>query len=46
MLKEYLDRDIYNLIVKNFSFNDITEIRMRVNEKIIIVIKNERDPFS
>lgn len=42
MLKEYLDRDIYNLIIKNFSFNDITEIRMRVNEKIIIIIKNKK----
>ncbi len=42
MLKDYLDRDIYNLIIKNFSFNDITEIRMRVNEKIIIVIKNKK----
>ena len=42
MLKDYLDREIYNLIIKNFSFNDITEIRMRVNEKIIIVIKNKK----
>lgn len=42
MLKDYLDRDIYNLIIKNFSFNDITEIRMRVNEKIIITIKNKK----
>ncbi|MBQ9795886.1 MAG: Flp pilus assembly complex ATPase component TadA [Clostridia bacterium] len=42
MLKDYLDREIYNLITKNFSFNDITEIRMRVNEKIIIVIKNKK----
>ncbi len=42
MLKEYLDRDIYNLIIKNFSFNDITEIRMRVNERIIIAIKNKK----
>lgn len=42
MLKEYLDREIYNLIIKNFSFNDITEIRMRVNERLIIVIKNKK----
>lgn len=42
MLKDYLDRNIYNLIIKNFSFNDITEIRMRINEKIIIVIKNKK----
>ena len=42
MLKDYLDREIYNLIVKNFSFNDITEIRMRANEKLIIVIKNKK----
>lgn len=42
MLKDYLDRQIYNLIIKSFSFNDITEIRMRVNEKIIIVLKNKK----
>ncbi len=42
MLKDFLDRDIYNLIIKNFSFNDITEIRMRVNQNIIIVIKNKK----
>lgn len=42
MLKEYLDREIYKLIVNNFSFNDINEIRMRVNEKIIIVVKNKK----
>ncbi len=42
MLKEYLPRDIYNLIIKNFSFNDITEIRMRANENIIIVVKNKK----
>ncbi len=42
MLKDYLPRDIYNSIIKNFSFNDITEIRMRVNEKIIIVVKNKK----
>lgn len=42
MLKDYLDREIYNLIIKNFSFNDITEIRMRVNQNLIIVIKNKK----
>lgn len=42
MLKDYLDREIYNLITKNFSFNDITEIRMRINEKLIIVIKSKK----
>lgn len=42
MLKDFLDRDTYNLIIKNFSFNDITEIRMRVNQKLIIVIKNKK----
>ncbi len=42
MLKEYLDRDIYNAIIKAFSFNDITEIRMRVNENVIIVVKNKK----
>jgi len=42
MLKEYLDRDIYNLIIKNFNFSDITEIRMRINSNLIIVIKNKK----
>lgn len=42
MLKEYLDVETYNLINKKFNFNDITEIRMRVNEKIIICIKNKK----
>ena len=42
MLKDFLDRDTYNLIIKNFSFNDITEIRMRVNQKLIIAIKNKK----
>ncbi len=42
MLKDYLQRDIYNLIIKSFSFRDITEIRMRVNQKIIIVVKNRK----
>ncbi len=42
MLKDYLPRDIYNLIIKNFSFADINEIRMRANENLIIVIKNKK----
>lgn len=42
MLRDYLDNDIYKLIIKNFSFNDITEIRMRLNEKLIIAIKNKK----
>ena len=42
MLKDYLDRDIYNLIIKTFSFADITEIRMRVNERLIVVLKNKK----
>lgn len=42
MLKDYLSRDIYNLITKSFSFEDITEIRLRVNEKIIICVKNKK----
>jgi len=42
MLKDYLDRSAYNLIVKNFSFHDITEIRMRANQNLIIVIKNKK----
>ena len=42
MIKDYLDNEIYNLIIKNFSFNDITEIRMRMNNPIIIVVKNKK----
>lgn len=42
MLKEYLDVEIYNAIIKNFNFNDINEIRMRLNQKIIIAIKNKK----
>lgn len=42
MLKDYLEPEIYNLIKKNFSFNDITEIRMRLFERIIICIKNKK----
>ena len=42
MLKDYLDRDIYNLITKTFSFSEITEIRMRANENLIIIVKNKK----
>ena len=42
MLKDYLNNEIYNLIIRNFNFNDINEIRMRINEKLIIVIKNKK----
>ena len=42
MLKDYLDLDLYLRITKTFNFNDINEIRMRVNERIIIVIKNKK----
>lgn len=42
MLKDYLERDIYNAIIKSFSFSNITEIRMRANENIIIVVKNKK----
>ena len=42
MLKDFLDKDIYDLIIKNFSFDDITEIRMRVNQNLIVVIKNKK----
>ncbi len=42
MLKDFLDSEIYNQILKAFSFNDITEIRLRVNEKIIVAVKNKK----
>lgn len=42
MLKDYLDAETYNLITKFFSFNDITEIRMRVNQRIIVCVKNKK----
>ena len=42
MLKDFLDAYVYNSIIKTFSFNDITEIRLRMNEKIIIVFKNKK----
>ncbi len=42
MLKEYLDNEIYSAITKAFSFNDINEVRLRVNENVIVVIKNKK----
>lgn len=42
MLKEYLDKDLYNLIKKSFNFSDINEIRMRTNQNLIIVVKNKK----
>ena len=42
MLKDYLPKDIYELITKTFSFDSITEIRLRVNEKLIVVVKNKK----
>ncbi|MCQ2564415.1 MAG: Flp pilus assembly complex ATPase component TadA [Clostridia bacterium] len=42
MLKDYLDVETYKLITKNFSFKDITEIRMRINQRLIIVVKNKK----
>ena len=42
MLKDYLQPSLYNNIVKNFNFKDINEIRMRLNERLIISIKNKK----
>lgn len=42
MLKDFLDFETYNLIIRNFNFNDINEIRMRINQKLIIIIKNKK----
>lgn len=42
MIKEYLSDKLYNLIIKNFSFDDITEIRFRLNMNIIICVKNKK----
>ncbi|MBR6779149.1 MAG: Flp pilus assembly complex ATPase component TadA [Clostridia bacterium] len=42
MLKDYLDPEIYHLIKKTFNFDDINEIRMRTNAKLIVVIKNKK----
>ena len=42
MLRNYLDAATYEAIVKSFSFNDINEIRMRINQPILICIKNKK----
>ena len=42
MLKNYLNENLYSLIIKNLNFSEITEIRMRLNRKIIIVAKNKK----
>jgi len=42
MLKDYLDTETYHQLIKTFNFADINEIRMRVNQKLIIVIKNKK----
>lgn len=42
MLKEYLDSAIYSAIIKAFNFNDINEIRLRVNQNVIVVVKNKK----
>ncbi len=42
MLKDYLEPNIYSAITKSFSFSTITEIRMRMNEKLIVVIGNKK----
>ena len=42
MLKDYLEPSIYALIIKSFSFDDITEIRLRVGHKVIITVKNKK----
>ena len=42
MLKHYLNENLYSLIINNFNFNEITEIRMRLNKRIIVVSKNKK----
>ena len=42
MLKDYLDAETYHQLIKTFNFADINEIRMRVNQKMIVVIKNKK----
>jgi len=42
MLRNYLNEEIYKLIISNFNFCDVTEIRMRVNQRLIVVIKNKK----
>ena len=38
MLENYLDAELYDIIKNSFNFNDINEIRMRLNERIIISV--------
>ena len=42
MLKSYLDIETYNAITSSFNFNDITELRLRVNQNLIVVVKNKK----
>jgi len=42
MSKDYLDHEMYKHIVSAFNFNDINEIRMRVNQNLIVVVKNKK----
>ena len=42
MLKDYLDCETYALIKKYFNFADITEIRMRLGQNLIICVKNKK----
>ncbi len=42
MLKNYIDSKIYEAICKSFNFNDINEIRLRVNQKIIVSVGKKK----
>lgn len=42
MLKDFLDKDVYDSIINAFSFDNINEIRMRLGEKIIVCVKNKK----
>lgn len=42
MLKNYLDASVYEAIIRNFNFNDINEIRLRINQPILICVKNKK----
>lgn len=42
MLKDYLDCETYALIKKYFNFADITEIRMRLGQNLIVCVKNKK----
>lgn len=42
MLKDYLDVETYAMLAKSFDFNSITEIRMRLNQKLIVCIKSKK----